>query len=280
MRKLFLPVFVGASVLLYNCVMPSQNRNEKIVDAVSTTVLPNDTFHLLCQFWKLSDAEHPTPKDVSFTNDSILYEPGIVFMTDSSVLENPTGEMSYGKFSLDGNMIHVNFANGTKAIYTIGRLHKDELWLKRAENKHTTNLTYIPTHTYWPDADKNPFSQKNFRWAIKPKKPESDEAIKTRVKDCVQFFAYYLQGYVDGEATKIDFNGMPCCFNWYSGGISIQNEDKLDKKWISCFYSKDQAFKGRQMIEDVISKKYKWDEKETNWMKQSAPVLQQIHDSL
>lgn len=260
--------------------MPSQDNNEKITEA-EPSGLPKDTFHLLCQFWQLSDADNPTAKDVSFTNnDSVLFLPGIVFMTDSTVLENPLGEMSYGKFEVKGNTISVNFNDGRKAVYLITRLHKDELRLKRTENKHSSYLTYAPTNTYCPDANKNPFSQKNYQWTVKPKKPESDEAIRNRVKSCIQFYAYYLKGYVVGGANKIDFRAMPCCFHWYSGGISIQNENKLDRKWADCFYSEEQAFKGRQLIEDIISKKYKWDEKETNWIKQTVPVLEQMRDSL
>src|SRR6185312_14998880 len=280
MRKQNWLLFILASVFFYQCGTPPQNNNEKMVDAPVGRV-PKDTFHLLCQFWQLSDADHPAGKDVSFTGeDSMLFLPGIVFMTDSSLLENPLGEMQYGKFKLDGKSIHVVFENGKKAEYQIGRLNKDELKLKRTEDKNTSDLDYASTNTYWADANKNPFSRKNYSWTVKPNKPETDEEIKSRVKDCMRFYAYYLQGYVDGGATKIDFRGMPCCFHWYSGGISIQNENKLDPKWINCFYSKQQAFTGRQMIEDIISKKYKWDEKETNWIKQSVPVLLQMRDSL
>ncbi len=279
MRKLYFVFFIGISVVSSKCVMPSTNHNEKLTDAVIVNQ-PKDTFHLLCQFWQLSDADNPDSKDVSFTNDSILYVPGIVFMTDSSVLENPSGEMSYGKFKIKGNTIQVNFEDGRKAVYLINRLHKDELRLTRTENKHTTILTYTPTYTCWADADKNPFSKKNYQWELKPDKPESDEALKNRVRDCIQFYAYYLKGYVDGGANQIDFRAMPCCFHWYSGGISIQNESNLDKKWITCFYSEQQAFKGRQMIEDIISKNYKWDQQQTNWIQQSAQVLLQMRDSL
>jgi hypothetical protein len=260
--------------------MPSQDRIEKLADAPIGRI-PNDTFHLLCQFWQLSDADHPAGKDVSYTGeDSILFLPGIVFMTDSSLLENPLGEMQYGRFKLDGKNIHVVFDNGNKARYQIGRLNKNELKLKRSEDKHTSDLDYNATNTYWANAAKNPFSRENYNWTVKPNKPETEGEIKKRTKDCIRFYAYYLQGYVDGGATKIDFRGMPCCFHWYSGGISIQNENKLDPKWISCFYSKQQAFTGRQMIEDIISKKYKWNEKETDWIKQSVPVLLQMRDSL
>ena len=280
MRKLFPLVFIFTSLLLCNCVMPSQDKNEKIIAAPSPLV-QRDTFHLLCQFWQLSDADNPTQKDISFTNnDGVLFQSGIVFMTDSSVLENPTGEMSYGKFRLKGNTIYVDFDNGTKAVYLINMLHKGELKLKRSENKRTSELSYKATNTSWPDANKNPFSKQNYQWSSKPKKSESDEEIRKRVKESVQFYAYYFTGYVNGGATNIDFNALPGCLNWYQGGITIQNENKLDKKWISCFYSRDQAEKGRQMLEDAVLKKYNWDAKETNWMKQIVPVLQQIYNNL
>jgi len=259
--------------------MPSEKRNEKIID--STSLQQNDTFHLLCQYWKLTDADHPTEKDISFTNDNgVLFECGIVFMTDSTVLENPTGEMSYGKFTLTGNLIHVNFDDGRKAIYTIQRLRKDELLLKRTGNKHTSELTYEGTKTSWPDARKSPFSKENYKWIVKPRKPETDAEIKERVKESVQFYAYYFDGFVNGNADKIIFSGLPCCLNWYQGGITIQNEENLNKKWISCFYSKDQAYEGRQILQDAITKKYNWDQKEPNWLKQTASVLQQIHDQM
>ena len=280
MRKLILLVSIFATLLFSQCGMPSQNSNEKLTDAPIGR-LPKDTFHLLCQVWQLSDADRPMGRDVSYTGeDSVLFLPGIVFITDSTVLENPFGEMRFGKFRLDGKKIDVVFDDGIRAEYQIDRLNKDELKLKRTEDKHVSELDYASTNTYWPDVAKDPFSKINYSWAIKPNKPESGQEIKDRIKDCLRFYSYYLQGYADGGATKIDFRAVPCCFHWYSGGISIQNEDKLDPKWIHCFYSKQQAFEGRQMLEDIIMKKYKWDEKETNWIRQSIPVLMQMRDSL
>lgn len=279
MRNFFLPVFFICAIFFYSCSTPNPNDNEKITE--TTQNVEKDTFHLLCQYWQLTDAEHPTTKDVLFNDEKgISFQPGIIFMTDSVMLENPKGEMSYGKFSLKGNTINVDFDNGRKAIYKIGKLHNNELWLKRIENKITSDLTYKGSNTYWPDTSKNPFSKQNYQWAKKPKKPESDSAIKIRVKENVQFYAYYFTGFVNGGATEIDFSDLPCCFKWYTGGIFIQNEDKLDKKWIDCFYSQEQAFKARQILDDALSKKYNWDTTQTNWLKQTASVLQQINDSL
>jgi hypothetical protein len=276
MRNLFLLFVVSFS--LANCTMPQQRTNDKMVD--DEVVADKDTFHLLCQYWQLEEADNPTSKDISFKENGIEFKSGIVFMTDSVMLENPKGKMNYGKFRLDENAINVIFDNGGSAVYKIGRINKDELLLRRTENKHVSQLTFKASHTYWPDADKNPFSKENFKWVQKPTRPENAEEIKRRAKESVQFYAYYLTGFVNGGATTIDFEAIPCCFNWYAGGISIQSETKLDKKWIDCFYSKEQAFEARQILEDAILKKYDWDTTETDWVKQTIPVLQQIHDGL
>ncbi|MGN6266846.1 MAG: hypothetical protein ACTHM5_14270 [Ginsengibacter sp.] len=274
----FVLLFLMVAALFSNCGPAPQDRNEKLIDNASE--MP-DTLQLLTQYWELKDADNPTSRDISFTaDDGAEYASGIVFMADSTVLENPVGEMTYGKYDVKGNTISVNFDDKRKATYLIDQVNKEQLVLSRTEKKHTSKLTYKATSTQWPDSDKNPFSRQNYQWSEKPAKPESDEQINNRVKEYVQFCAYYFQGFLNGNAAQIDFNALPSCLNWYQGGISIENEDKLNPKWIDCFYSKAQAYKGRQMLEDAIVKKYKWDEKETNWMKQIVPVLQQIHDNL
>jgi hypothetical protein len=280
MRTLFslLAIFI-ISISFQQCTTPAKQKNEKITEPI--VVVKKDSFQLLCQFWQLTDAEHPTSKDISFTNDNgILFNSGIVFMTDSVFLENPAGEMAYGKFKLNGNVINATFDNGVKAVYQIGTLNEKELFLKRTINKQTSELTYTATNTDWTNANKNPFSKQNYQWVIKPKKAETDEAIKNRAKECVNFYADYFSGFANGGAKNINFEALPSCFNWYQGGITIQSEAKLDKKWANCFYSEEQAFKARQLLEDALSKKYDWDTTQTNWIKQTASVLQQIHDGL
>ena len=58
MRKLTL-LSLFLTLLFGNCVLPTQTRNEKLIDETSEIT---DTFHLLTQFWQLTDADHPTSK--------------------------------------------------------------------------------------------------------------------------------------------------------------------------------------------------------------------------
>lgn len=278
MRKYFLLSLASLMLVCFSCTSPVQNDGEKMADEPK---VQKDTLQMLAQYWQLIDADHPTSRDISFKdNKGIQMQSGIVFMTDFVVLENPKGEMSYGKFSLNKNTINVDFDNGRKAVYKIGKLDSSELWLKRVENKKTSELTFKGSNTYWPDASKNPFSKQNYQWAQKPSKAENDVEIRNRLKGCVQFYADYFTGFINGRAKEIDFTDLPSCFYWYTGGIFIQNENKLDNKWINCFYSPEQAFQGRKILQDALAKKYDWDTTQTNWLKQTVPVLEQIKAGL
>ena len=111
--RIFFYVIVFYLILFSGCTTSTRDNAEKKADVAMN--IPQDTFHLLCQYWKLDEADHPTSRDVSFTNkQDILFQSGIVFMTDSSVLENPAGEMAYGKFTVNRDTVNVNFEHGRK----------------------------------------------------------------------------------------------------------------------------------------------------------------------
>jgi hypothetical protein len=260
--------------------MPDAHKDEKIVD--EKEAIRKDPFHQLCQYWEVTDAESPTYTDLYDNSiDGIYNYPGIIFMTDSTFLENPRAAMRYGKFTLKGNIITAIFDDKKKAVYNIQSRQGDTMILKRIEENHAAVLYLKGSQTFWPDASLNPFNKNNSKWRIKPAKPENVSELNGRLKNCVQFYEYFFRGYAKTEGDEIDFLGLPTCFKWYAGAIYVLSAKNLDKKWINCFYSEDQAMQARQMMEDVVTnKKYDWDTTQRNWMKQTADVLKQIHSKM
>jgi len=232
--------------------MPAGHNDEKITEARGHS--RKDPFHELCQYWEVTDAENPTFRDIYDQHtQGILNYPGIIFMTDSTLLENPRATMRYGKFLFKGKVISAQFDDGKTAVYTIQDIQNTNMILRRVEKDHTTTLTLKGSGVFWPDAKLNPFNKMNSRWRIKPAKAETPQALRKRLKECVQFYEYFFQGHAASETSEIDFMGLPSCFKWYQGGIYVQAPKNLDKKWIDCFYSEGQAFEARQMIEDVLA---------------------------
>ena len=278
MRKVLL--FISVVLILSNCTEPQQDRNEKIVGDIAKA--DRDSFSILCQYWQLDEADNPMGVDISMKDPTtgIEYESGILFMPDSTVLENPKGRMTYGKFSLNNNLIDVTYDDGRKASYEIVRLNKEELHLDRTEKKKESNLSYIASNTMWPDVATNPFSKQNYAWAKKPSKPAGEAEVREKAKECIRFYQYYFEGFVNGGAKSINFEALPNPFKWYAGGIFIQKEDQLDNKFMNAFYSTDDAYKARQMLQEMLQQKHDWDTTQTNWLKQTAMVLEQMRKKM
>ncbi len=253
--------------------------NEKMVDQARPQ--RKDAFHQLCQYWEVTDAERPTMRDLYDNQQEGVYNyPGIVFMTDSTFLEDPRAEMRYGKFSFRGKEINAQFDDGQKSVYIIQDKQAATMVVKRVEKNLSTILYLKASNVFWPDASKNPYNRINSRWRIKPAKAESEEQLKERLKGCVKFYEYFFKGHSESESNEIDFLGLPTCFKWYQGGIFVQSAKTLDKKWVNCFYSEDQALKARQTMEDALAKKYDWDTTQRNWVRQLIPVLKQVQSQL
>ncbi|MEP6617100.1 MAG: hypothetical protein ABJA57_10995 [Ginsengibacter sp.] len=272
-------IFFAHLLVLSSCNMQRQ-RDKKVSDLTPAEHIPANSPAYLFQNWEITDADHPMVKDVFSNNDSIYNFPGLVFLKDSNLVENPKGILRFGKFTLSEKKIRATFADGGTAAYLIKSLSPVEMQLQRSEKGAQTLLYLKADGKPFTEAKTNPFEPSLNSWRTRPKKPESKEEIKERVKQYVEFYSVFFDDHVQREATEINFQGYPCCFKWYHGGIYVQAEGKLDKKFISCFYSKPQAFEARQMLEDALAKKYTWDTSESNWIKQTAPVLKQIHDQL
>ena len=203
---------------------------------------------------------------------------GLSFFEDGSVTENPRGQMHFGKWRLDDatKVIDVKLDNGEKVKYKIGGIGAREMLLMNMADKKKT--AYIADAKVQLVATDDPFYPLNNKWRIKPARAETDSAIKLRTQQCILFYAKFLNDNAQRGDNTISFVGLPACFKWYRGGVSVVGKDKLEERWINCFYNKAQALKAHAMLEDVISKKYNWNKAETNWVKQSADVMMQMYD--
>lgn len=271
MRKLW----IIALIALIQC-----KSNDKGKTTVFTRDANSDTASLLYQYWTLADAEAPLSRDIIGKEEGRDFMPGLVFMSDGELVENPAGQIRRGSFKRFNDSIQVTYDDGKSGSYIIRRINKDSLFVNRNADDHTSSLLYAATDTWWPEVVTNPFTKENMAWTIKPKQQETPEQIRQRVKDYVRFCQYYLEGYSRGGATKISFVGIPNIFNYYTGGLTIPSDDNLNAKWVDCFYDHDQAEQAYTMIRHVVIMKYNWDPKEKNWITQTAPVLKAMRDSL
>ncbi|MEJ7589596.1 MAG: hypothetical protein WKI04_18750 [Ferruginibacter sp.] len=233
----------------------------------------------MCQNWENKEEAEDVALSGGGEGLEIPYR-GLSFFEDQTVVENPRDKIRFGKWSIDDadKMIKIDFDKGTNARYKIVAIGaKKMILMNPGDTKKTEYKADAKAHV---NPEDDPFHGSNNQWRIKPGKPEEDSALKLRTAQCVLFYARFLEDNAERDANVISFTGLPTCFKWYRGGVSVTNKDKLEAKWLNCFYNKEQAIKGQQILERVISKKYKWNKEEKGWVKQSADVVMQMYDTL
>ena len=239
----------------------------------------NALSQLLCQNWQ--SKEDVDDGILSGSGDDGLQIPfhGFCFFDDGSVVQNPRDNNKTGKWVMDEKTKKINiiFNDGSKNEYLLNAIGVKNLLLKTGKEPA---VKFLADGKKYINNLNDPFYPANNKWRIKPAHVETDSAVKHRVIECVLFYNKFFQDHVNRKLPVISFYGLPSCFKWYQGGISIINKAKMSPKWMDCFYNKDQAEQGQQLLENIISKKYNWNRNEANWVKQSADVLLQVADSL
>ena len=243
---------------------------------------------LLSQTWDFKDADRAHWDRIFWDSASDTHmTPQLALFADHTVTQDarcPGHRLRMGKWSLDRDTrkLHLDLSDGQTSIYFIRQFSIRSLELSLEKNKHDiAAITARSNAVVHADPTGDPFYPSNNRWRVKPKMAENEDQLRERVRGFVHFFAlFYWDIYLRGN-NSIDFNGLPNCFVWYNGGIGMQTRSDLDRRWIDCFYSEDQAFRGYDMLGDILeSHVLKWPEHPTSWVKQTAQVLDQMAEKL
>jgi hypothetical protein len=246
---------------------------------------------VVSQLWKFEDADKPHWNELFWDSvtDKRQY-PELALFPDHSVTANARCSLQIGQWRLnkDTRDLRLQFKDGTSRSYTIREIALKQMeltWNKNeAPAKGTSSPIFIKLSAeaiVHKRASEDPFYPANNQWRIKPAASETHEQIRLRLKNCVHFYSLFFLDNHQRQETDISFIGLPSCFVWYNGGIGMQAKPELDKKWIDCFYSGDQAFTAYEMVASVLGQHVlKWPEHPTSWVEQTGQVLGQLADRL
>ena len=238
----------------------------------------------LSQLWKMDDVTQKYWNKLFW--DSVANKrkyPELALYKDFSATENARCKIRMGKWEVDKKHreLLLSFDDGTHKTYFVQKILLQKMVVSQRVGEDDVVLDFSSDGIVHGQIADDPFYPANNLWRIKPKSPETHEQIVRRVKQCVHFYSLFFQDNHQRGATDISFIGLPNCFEWYNGGIGLPNKSDLDKNWIDCFYSEQDAMKGYQLLETIIENHdLKWPEHPTSWIKQTHEVLDQIDDKL
>jgi hypothetical protein len=240
---------------------------------------------VISQVWKMDDADRPHWNQIFWDSVTDTRQfPEIALFRDFSVTENARCGLQMGKWHVnkDTRELILRFTNGLSKTYTIRNItvKQMELGWKKGENDEAI-ITLKADAMAHKRPGEDPFYPANNQWRIKPPVSETGEQIRLRVKGFVHFFALFYWDSYRRQGMDISYSGLPCCFEWFNGGIGMQSKADLDKRWMRCFYSDEQAIRGYGMLADILERhELKWPENPTSWVQQTAQVLDQMEQKL
>ncbi|MEO6671479.1 MAG: hypothetical protein ABIN36_18490 [Ferruginibacter sp.] len=238
---------------------------------------------ILCQDWEnAADAADASDLDITSTLD-IMYR-GYCFFADGTVLKNPRQDIAIGKWILNDQVkpisISMTFDNGKTETYQLAYLSPDKMKLLKINEPEKITTDFNAEAIRNTNLREDPFYLSNILWRIKPSAPETDKQIKQRLKSCIHFFVLFYQQKIDAKSKAVTFVGLPTCFTFYSGGVSVQDENKLTQKWTDCFYNREQALKAHQLADRLIREHFKLPASATNWLHANLAILKAMEERI
>jgi len=239
---------------------------------------------MLSQNWNMEDADQKHWNQNFW--DSVYNKrkfPSLVLFRDHLVSENPRCFLQMGYWKLDkrkGQLI-LRFNEGNEQTFTLVELSLHTMVLRQTLGDGEQTLTFSSDGLVYRNPGSDPYYPDNNRWRVKPSRSEKESAVRARTKAYVHFYSLFYRDNYLRQQSEISYIGLPCSFEWFNGGIGLPNTLDLDKKWIGCYYSQNEALEAYDMLKKIIeSRQLDWTKHKGSWVLQTQNVLDQIHDRL
>lgn len=180
--------------------------------------------------------------------------------------------------------VRVDSVNATRLIFDI-----DEFSLNKIVNLHEADDNYYGLllnksycqfyldidRDHYSDLKDDPYSIENNKWRVKPFEQESDQQIKERVLNHLDFWQNLF-------ADAQEFDRPYVSYNWFDSplvvavnGVQLEFYNEHKNEWDQNFFDSVDANKGYQMMRKCFSKKLKFLDTENKY-KRHEDVIKQL----
>jgi hypothetical protein len=240
----------------------------------------------ISQHWELEKAEHASSIELTLDEDNIRIFPELNLFKDGQVLENPRSHFRTGTWQVkvvdDQPLLMLHFPGHEEKQYLIQQIESHNLYLvARGAKNNSLYLRLTSDALVHQNMLNDPLHPSNNQWRIAPAQSETDSAIKARVLQCIKFYALYFRDNIKRKKQEINFMGFPKIFQWYRRGIGLPDKEDIHSSWIKCFYNKEQAIKGYNVLRTlIVNYEFDWPKAAPNWLYETHSVLEQMYHKL
>lgn len=126
----------------------------------------------------------------------------------------------------------------------------------------------------------DPFHPINNEWRIKPKALEDTLAIKKRIANHVQHYAYLLKASMDRDEQVVSFEFSQGIIKIYQGGIGVVRPKQISDLWRNSFYNPDQAMQAYILFKKYLGGNTYKGATSGSWVKDDYDILLSIYKKI
>jgi hypothetical protein len=208
------------------------------------------------------------------------FQPKGIVTVDDGKIEESTGQW----FINDNKQLLLQYkylVEEDKSLFTIKHYWHDSLRLENpiGRNMDTLYVNYILQKLRTNDSVPNLFDPALNKWRTKSVQPESDEAIKVRLKRVLDYYSGYFANISGNNIPRFNIEKLLCPIKFYSGGIGMK-KFKAEDAWTKVYYDSTDAHKAHGMLDQAFDKLKNYPDRGHNYAQEYAAALKMLADVL
>ncbi|HEX3766958.1 MAG TPA: hypothetical protein VHT72_01225, partial [Puia sp.] len=172
------------------------------------------------QLWFYTYSSDPDPDKSSLTPANFLE------LRSDKTFTSDLGKFKSGHWDFKDQQLFLHANNGEIDILLLNFLKSKEMQIQTGKS-NAANFDGQPV----PEIAKDPFSGANNLWRITATRKESDEQLKSRLKNHCKFWVSYFNWALDNELTTVDVRSTPSPIRIYGNGFTIKSYADLPEIW-------------------------------------------------
>ncbi|HET7003060.1 MAG TPA: hypothetical protein VFI33_17165 [Puia sp.] len=208
---------------------------------ITTAFSGCETKHSISQLWFYTYSSDPDPDKSTLTPANFLE-----LRSDKS-FNADLGKFQTGHWDFKDQQLFLHADNGEINILLVKSLKSKEMLVQTARSDDA-NFDGQPI----PEIAKDPFSGSKNLWRKTAAAKETDEQLKSRLRNHCQFWVSYFNWALDNELTTVDVRSTPSPIKIFGNGFTIKAYADLPETWKGYFYDSTDCARATTILEDVV----------------------------
>jgi len=220
----------------------------------------------------------PIVKNLELT--AFNFQPKGVVTIDDGKIEKFTGNWTFTD-KKELLMQYKYLIEKDKSRFTVLHYWNDSLKLENVlgKNQDTLFVTYILQKLRTNDSVPDLFDPALNKWRTHPAQPESNEAIKARLKQVINYYSGYFANVSYNRVPYFKMEKLLCPIKFYSGGIGMKKFRAADE-WTKVFYDSTDAHKAHGMLDQAFDNLKGYPERGRDYAQEYFAALKMLVDVL